>query len=66
MNPPNRRLPLIPRIILGAFALLAMSWLAFMLHFIFVGSKQLPRPDPLFQSSPAITNPPTSSGVDPR
>lgn len=66
MNPPSQRLPLIPRIILGAFALLAISWLAFMLHFIFVGSKRLPRPDPLYQSSPTITNPPVPSNADPR
>lgn len=41
------RIPLIPRLFFGALAFLVLSWFVFMLHYVFVGSKQTPRPTPM-------------------
>jgi len=47
-----RGIPLVPRLILGAFALLALSWLGFMLHYVLIGSKHQPRPEPAVRVMP--------------
>lgn len=59
MSPPVPPRPLIPKLVLGAFAILALSWLAFMLHYVLIGSKRQPRPEPVTARTAATNHAPT-------
>lgn len=55
-DPQPRRTPLIPRLVLAGFAILLLSWLFFMTHYILKVSRQ-PRSDAPPRVAPAsITN----------
>ena len=54
-EPKDRPRPLIPRLFLVAIVVLALSWLAFMVHYV-TAAKDRPKPELMFDQSPSSTN----------
>jgi len=53
--------PLIPRLFLVAIVVLALSWLAFMVHYV-TAAKDRPKPELMFDQSSTPTNRPINPG----